>query len=465
MSAFDFIGNWRRSWETSTPQQKQKYLWTGAVVVVAIIASGLVLTSKGPDKAPRLKKDFEIDAMVPNKKDLSAEQLASQITAAEKRLGDIETAFRQMERNSNEKFKQILDQMQRGSMGGPVDTVAVTELTERIRRLEATKPPVSTGMQRPGGTPDQSTPLPPGFTPKEGFGTSTPPSMISSPVPPPVEESSVAGLRIVGDEASEAGGDGSAPPDINLSRSGYLDGTGAASIAGSTKATGNEIDRDQSAPETGGDGSVYLAPGFFEGVLLTGMDAPTSNVAQRNPVPALFRIKHEAILPNFFRVDVRECFVTVSGYGVMSTERANLRTETLSCVRADGGVIETKIEGYIVGEDGKQGMRGRLVSKQGAVIARTLVAGFLSGLSKALAPQSIIGIQTNPGNSIQYQTPNASDVFESGAYQGASDSLNLVAKFYLDMAKEMFPVVEIDAGRAATVVLVHGASLKFGGRK
>ncbi|PIV81625.1 conjugal transfer protein TraB, partial [bacterium CG17_big_fil_post_rev_8_21_14_2_50_64_8] len=46
-----------------------------------------------------------------------------------------------------------------------------------------------------------------------------------------------------------------------------------------------------------------------------------------------------------------------------ATERAQLRTETLSCVREDGRVIEAELEGYAVGEDGKVGMRGRLVSK------------------------------------------------------------------------------------------------------
>jgi conjugal transfer pilus assembly protein TraB len=81
------------------------------------------------------------------------------------------------------------------------------------------------------------------------------------------------------------------------------------------------------------------AGSLLKGVLLTGLDAPTGRSARRDPYPALVRIKHEALLPNRFRADVRECFLVAAGFGDLSAERASLRGETLSCVRADGGVI------------------------------------------------------------------------------------------------------------------------------
>lgn len=66
---------------------------------------------------------------------------------------------------------------------------------------------------------------------------------------------------------------------------------------------------------------------------------------------------------------MRECFVLLAGYGDLSSERAYLRGETVSCVLLDGSVIETR-QGYAAGEDGKAGVRGRLVTKQGQFIAR-----------------------------------------------------------------------------------------------
>ena len=204
----------------------------------------------------------------------------------------------------------------------------------------------------------------------------------------------------------------------------------------------------------------YLTSGsMFEGVLINGMDAPTSSITQKNPVPTLIRVKTDAVLPNRNDLDVKECFVVASGFGVMATERAQLRTETLSCIKENGEVIESKLDGYVVGEDGKVGLRGRLVSKQGSLLAKSLLSGFLGGFSAAMVPSPVPQMNITPGSTQQYQTPNLGEAAQAGAAKGLSDSTKMLAQFYLDMAKEMFPVVEIDAGRRITIILVHGVEL------
>lgn len=205
---------------------------------------------------------------------------------------------------------------------------------------------------------------------------------------------------------------------------------------------------------------AYMPMGsMFDGVLLNGMEAPTSSVTQKNPVPALIRIKSDAILPNEFRHDVRECFVIVSGYGVLSTERTNMRTEGISCVRNDGAVIEAKVDGYVVGEDGKVGMRGRLVSRQGQLIARSLMVGFVQGIGNAMQPFAVPQMNLAPGSTQQFQMPNPSMLAMGGVAGGISQAANSISQFYLTMAQQMFPVVEVDAGRKATIVLTKGFSL------
>ncbi len=86
-----------------------------------------------------------------------------------------------------------------------------------------------------------------------------------------------------------------------------------------------------------------------------------------------------------------------SGYGDIASERVNLRTEKLSCVLKDGTVIDTKLDAYIAGEDGKSGVRGNLVSKQGALIANALLAGTLGGLGQGLAQAATTVTQTGSG--------------------------------------------------------------------
>lgn len=208
---------------------------------------------------------------------------------------------------------------------------------------------------------------------------------------------------------------------------------------------------------------LYLPAGsIISGTLITGLDAPTHESARREPFPALLRIQKEAILPNRFRADIKECFLIAAGYGDLSSERAYLRGETISCVREDGGVIETRLDSYAVGEDGKAGIRGRLVSKQGQLVAKSMTAGFLQGLAGAFDVNPVPTIQTgNAGDTQLYQQVMSQEALQGAVMNGTGKALDRVAKFYLDMAENMFPVIEVDAARKIEVIVTRGTSLSL----
>ena len=105
------------------------------------------------------------------------------------------------------------------------------------------------------------------------------------------------------------------------------------------------------------------------------------------------------MLPNRFLAEYRECFVIAAGYGDISSERAYLRTELLSCVRPNGDPLEVKIQGSVFGEDGKVGMRGRLVTKQGQMLANALLAGVVSGIGQGFS-QANTTYSTSPLGSV-----------------------------------------------------------------
>lgn len=221
--------------------------------------------------------------------------------------------------------------------------------------------------------------------------------------------------------------------------------------------------RESDGEGGGGEPAVYLPAGsIVSGVLLNGLDAPTSQGARRDPFPVTVRIKREAILPNHFSADVKECFMLLSGYGDLSTERALLRGNNISCLTDSGEVIETELRGYAVGEDGKAGIRGRLVSKQGAMIARSMVAGFFSGASRAfdVSPIPVIDTNRSTDGRTQYQTNASTALFQGAGAQGASQALDRVAQFYVEMAESIFPVVEVSVGRSIDVILTQGISMK-----
>jgi conjugal transfer pilus assembly protein TraB len=209
------------------------------------------------------------------------------------------------------------------------------------------------------------------------------------------------------------------------------------------------------------DAVLIPAGSILRGVLLSGMDAPTGRQSRRDPYPALARIKHDAILPNRFRADVRECFLVLAGYGDLGSERAYLRSEAITCVRADGGAIEVPIDAYATGEDGKVGVRGRVVSKQGKVIAQAMMASFVDGFSKMFSTVPVTTLSTATGQSATFQSVLTPDALQGAAVSGAGSALDRLTNFFMDMAEEMFPVIEIDAGRAIELVLNRGATLSI----
>ena len=210
-----------------------------------------------------------------------------------------------------------------------------------------------------------------------------------------------------------------------------------------------------------GEGDVYIPAGsILSGVLITGVDAPTGLESKRDPIPALMRVQHDAILPNRFKSDVRECFVLFGATGDLSTERALMRAETLSCIRRDGGVIETQLDAWAMGDDGKAGIRGRLVSRNGSLVAKAAFASFAEALSQIFRPVALQGLNTSPGRTTEFQAPDTAEALEAAGYAGFGGAMRRLSDYFVDLADEIVPFVEVDAARQVEAVLIKGVTLK-----
>ena len=201
-------------------------------------------------------------------------------------------------------------------------------------------------------------------------------------------------------------------------------------------------------------GSVIPAGSFVRGILLSGLDAPTGGRAQSQPHPVLIRIVDRAVLPNLFKADIRDCFVIGAGYGDLASERAYIRLEALSCVKKSGEVVERKVQGFVAGEDGKVGLHGRVVSKQGQVLARMLLAGFIEGISR-IFQQSGTTVIVSPTEGTTTQTIDPSRALRAGLAGGIASATKELVEFYKKLAEETYPVVEVNAGRNVDVVFLQ----------
>lgn len=204
----------------------------------------------------------------------------------------------------------------------------------------------------------------------------------------------------------------------------------------------------------------YLPVGFTRGELLGGLDAPTGGQAQSNPHPVIIRLSDNAVLPNRHRGEYKDCFVIASGYGDLSSERAYFRLENLSCINDRKDVLELRVQGNVFGEDGRYGLRGRLVTKQGQMLANALMAGIASGLGKGLAQASSTVSQSALGT-IATQS-GGKDAFQAGIGMGVGNALDRLANYYIKLAEATFPIIEVDAGRQVDVVITKGVRLDSG---
>ena len=85
-----------------------------------------------------------------------------------------------------------------------------------------------------------------------------------------------------------------------------------------------------------------------------------------------------------------------------------------------------------------------------------------SGLGAALAPTSLPSYNSNAvsGQSQGYQLPNAGLIADSAVGQGINSAAGQLSKFYLEFAREIFPVVEVVAGTRVTWILKESIELK-----
>jgi len=223
--------------------------------------------------------------------------------------------------------------------------------------------------------------------------------------------------------------------------------------------TGQEV-QEPLAPKEEGKKSqkVYLPPSFMEATLLSGLDAKTVESARNDPEPVLLRVKDMAILPNEIKSNLKGCFVIAHGYGSLDTERVALRLVSLSCITTTGAsIIDQQIKGFVVDNDGKIGLRGTVISKMGSMLSRTFLAGFFGGAGDALSASAKtttvgpLGVTTG--------TISNKELGKAAIGGGIGKSADALQNFYLELARQTMPIIEVGATKVVTLVISEGVEL------
>lgn len=423
--------NLQSFFENLSPTNKRRVAIGGTVLAVGTFI-GIAMNAATPDERVRANKKPEIEAVLTDEdpRAVGLDSLNSQQKALISRMNRLERVLGQKEkdRSLENAEKQISDMQEQ-----------MTMLQQELGRIERQggghKENNADGkVDTREGEPQVVESPAPGFVSKATSSADKLGSVYANlPPPPPVDPKARTSEKSEGPKIRTIG----------------------------KKDDDKDKDKQEEVTVTLPSGSI------LSGVLMTGMDAPTGKQAQRDPFPSLLRIKSEAILPNRFRADFRECFLIAAGWGDLSSERAYMRAERISCVRNDGAILESAVDAYATGEDGKAGIRGRLVSKQGQILARSLMAGFMQGVSSAFDVRQVPSINiTRSSDADGAMPPVYEQAFDGNALQaagvgGVGSALERIADFYLEMAENIFPVIEIDAMRDVDFIVKKGMTFKF----
>jgi len=197
----------------------------------------------------------------------------------------------------------------------------------------------------------------------------------------------------------------------------------------------------------------YIPAGAHaQGRLLEGVDAAAGVTAQSDPRPVTLRITGDAVLPSYAHSRLKGCLVTGGAYGDISSERVYIRLEKMSCQR-DGKLVEFTVDGHVSGNDGKPGIRGRVVMRDGALVGRAFVGGLFSGLGQA-ASDNYTDTSISPLGSTS--TVKNGQSYQYGAAQGFSNAANMYADYNIKRAEQYQPVIEVGAASAVDIVFANG---------
>ena len=205
--------------------------------------------------------------------------------------------------------------------------------------------------------------------------------------------------------------------------------------------------------------TIYLPPGFMKARLLTGIDALASRDATNNPEPLIARVQAPAVLPNDVKANLAGCFVIGNATGSLAKERVEVQLVSLSCVDFDErSVVDQQIKGFFVDADGKKGLSGKVVTRAGAALARAFIAGTITGIAGTV--ENTVGdVSTSALGSVR--TLDAGDAAKAGIAGGLSRSSEKLTDFYLDLARQAGPIVEVGAAKDVVVVIQEGVSLEI----
>ena len=393
----------RSHWLALDPRRQLRAKQAAIALVIAVLGYGIYAASHGSNEeeapAPAVSQMDMGAGLRGDNLEIKVRGDLQKILDGQRLLGDRITAIEE-------------GRLSPGAGANPDETLEAGE--------EGALPPAMTGAMPTFPEP----PLPQDIADADGSLPPPPPTVPQAPPAPPVER--------------QVGAIGTATAPMAPAENGAADGANGSKKKSRT---------------------IYLPPGFMKARLLTGIDALASRDATSNPEPLIARVQAPAVLPNDVKANLSGCFVIGNATGSLAKERVEVQLVSLSCVDFnERSVVDQPIKGFFVDTDGKKGLSGKVVTRAGAALARSFIAGTISGMTQSV--ETTFGeTSTSALGSVRSFDP--ADAAKSGIAGGLSKSSEKLTDFYLDLARQAGPIVEVGAAKDVVVVIQEGVTLEI----
>jgi len=198
---------------------------------------------------------------------------------------------------------------------------------------------------------------------------------------------------------------------------------------------------------------TFISPGDAVPVrLLSGVAAPVDGT----PYPVMFKLLGSVSGPDGSALDLGEARIVAAAQGSETDGRVVYRLSDLAFRNPDGRRSVVKVDGWVVGEDGIRGMRGKVIDKLGQVILATMAYSAAASTGDAIAQRYRTNFFDLRGDSDVTLTGNDIDLATASALTDGSIRLT---QLLLDKYEKLVPVVEVNSGRDVVAVFSRGAEV------
>ena len=217
------------------------------------------------------------------------------------------------------------------------------------------------------------------------------------------------------------------------------------------------------------ESAKYVPPNSYAMArVLVGADAATGTSYSADPKPVLLRIlsqaRHVETDGRIQTTDITGCLVNGAAYGELASEKVYIKLQRISCPIGQNRFAVATVEGY-VSSHGKAGVRGQVISREGSLTARALVAGTLNGLGQAMSRNvnsAIGGLNStvSSGGALGAKELSPGEIASASVGTGVSSAASMLADYYIKRAEQYSPVIEMPTGISVEIVFLTGFEVK-----